>query len=551
MKICWTSIVLVATVCALGSFALFHHAPVAAESRAPIIGDAVTPKLSQPVRVLPTVTPVTEDCAQNRVLPPEPDAPLSRRSHVPTHVTLSSPAPGVSPALIQSGDGISFTNSACIWPPDTTGDVGFSHYVQAVNGAFKIFDKQLTALTGAIALNALWQGSGGQCETLEMTDPIVAFDTVANRWVFLRIAIDFSKNKQRTPLCIAVSTSADPTDRFYLYEFVFTQADIPDYPKLGVWCDGYYVGYNEVSGDGVSAIAFDRRRMINGQDASFIKFTGVADRFLMPSDLDGLTQPPSGTPNYFYTFLNDSGSNGVFDGINLYAFHADFDNPSASTFILEQAIPLGAFAPMLGRVSQPPLTSDSPSAMLDAVGDYPMQRLVYRNFGTYAALAGNFTVDVGNTTAGIRWFELRQAPGANWELYQEGTQSPDYNHHWLGSLAFDRQGNLALGYNVSGTSLNPSIRYAVRSVNDPIGLLRSEAKLITGKGIVEPVNPRAPEARWGDYSSMTVDPTDDCTFWYTNEYFPQNAKYAWFTRIGTFRMPTCHWSLYYLPMISK
>ncbi|MBI5033205.1 MAG: hypothetical protein HZB51_22020 [Chloroflexi bacterium] len=515
---------------------------------APIVGSPVTPKLSQPVRTLPAVTPVTEDCTRTRVMPFEPVAPVPHRPSAAT-LRLSEPAPGLSPGLILSRDGISFTNSACIWPPDTTGDVGLTHYVQAVNGTFKIFDKQLNALTGAIVLNALWQGSGGQCEQLEMTDPIIGYDPQANRWIVMHIAFDFSKDTQRTPLCIAVSTSPDPTERFHLYEFFITLTNIPDYPKLGMWRDGYYVGYNEVGGDKISAVVFDRQRMIDGQAASYIKFTNVAERFVMPSDLDGWNPAPPGTPNYFYTFVSNSGATSTFDGIQLYAFHADFDNPTASTFSLDHTLALGAFELMSSRITQP-TTPDYPSGLLDALGDYPMQRLVYRNLGTHASLAGNFTIDVGNATAGIRWFELRQTPGATWDLYQEGAQSPDYNHRWLGSLALDRQGNLALGYSVSGSSLNPSIRYAARSVSDPLGLLRSEAKLITGRGVAQQISPLAPESRWGDYSTMVIDPADDCTFWYTNEYFPVNAKYAWFTHIGTFRMPTCV-SPTYFPIIFK
>jgi hypothetical protein len=176
-----------------------------------------------------------------------------------------------------------------------------------------------------------------------------------------------------------------------------------------------------------------------------------------------------------------------------------------------------------------------------------MWRLQYRNFGGHETLVGNFTVDVGSDQAGIRWFELRQSGGGTWSLYQEGTHAPDANHRWLGSIAMDRSGNIALGYSVSSSSLAPAIRYATRLATDSLGTLQSEVTLIAGGGVQT-----NGFHRWGDYSSMNVDPVDDCTFWYTHEYYQTTSTAFWQTRIGTFKIESCGvGDQIYLPIILK
>jgi len=176
-----------------------------------------------------------------------------------------------------------------------------------------------------------------------------------------------------------------------------------------------------------------------------------------------------------------------------------------------------------------------------------MWRLQYRNFGTHATLVGNFTVDVGGDQAGIRWFELRKSGGGNWSLQQQGTHAPDSDHRWMGSIAMDQAGNIALGYSVSSGTTFPAIRYATRLANDGPGTLQTEASLIAGNASQTGFD------RWGDYSSMNVDPADDCTFWYTNEYFAGNGN--WLTRVGTFKMSGCPSSIsiqeIYLPVVVK
>ena len=162
-----------------------------------------------------------------------------------------------------------------------------------------------------------------------------------------------------------------------------------------------------------------------------------------------------------------------------------------------------------------------------------MWRLQYRNFGTHETLVGNFTVDVADYSnhAGIRWFELRKTGGGSWSIYQEGTYSPDAHHRWMGSVAMDGNGNIALGYSVSSGTLYPSIRYATRLASDATGTLQGEVTLVAGTASQTSAN------RWGDYSSMNVDPSDDATFWYTNEYLTSSGQ-GWQTRIGRFVVQT-------------
>ena len=181
-----------------------------------------------------------------------------------------------------------------------------------------------------------------------------------------------------------------------------------------------------------------------------------------------------------------------------------------------------------------------------------MWRLQYRNFGTHQTLVGNFTVDAsGKDQAGIRWFELRKMGAGNWTLHQQGTHAPDDDHRWMGSIAMDKNGNIALGYNASSATMHPAIRYATRLATDAPGTLQTEASIIEGGGSQTVFN------RWGDYSSMNVDPVDDCTFWYTSEYYSTISPGSWRTRVGVFRIPPCEMTsppstgLTYLPFLMK
>jgi len=305
----------------------------------------------------------------------------------------------------------------------------------------------------------------------------------------------------------------------------------PDYPKYAVWPDGYYMASNESD---VGIWAFDRSNMLAGAAATYQKKTLNNRNFMLPCDLDGNTLPPANSPNYFYTMMDDTywpaqGVPGV-DRLEIWEFHVDWNTPANTTFTHTQNI---TNAPFNYDVGDNPYDWDvipqpGTSQKLDAIGEWPMWRLQYRNFGSHATLVGNFTVDVtGSKLAGIRWFELRKTGSQIWNLYQEGTYSPDSNHRWMGSVAMNGNGDIALGYSVSSSTVYPSIRVASRLSGNSLGILGDETNFITSAASQTGGN------RWGDYSAMTVDPVDN-SFWYTHEYVGSDNN--WRTRIINFNV---------------
>ena len=413
-------------------------------------------------------------------------------------------------------------------PPDPSGAVGPNHYVQMVNSAFAIYDKSGNQIQGPIQINQLWQGSEHTiCANNNAGDPIVLYDHLADRWLLSQFA-----PLRYHSICIAISQSADPTGSYYTYQFDVQL--FPDYFKFGVWDDAYYMSANEGGNTGYTAYAFDRAKMLAGEAASFQKVDGQKN-FLLPSDLDGSTEPPANSPNYFYTFKDNlfSAHESNADVLEVWAFDVDWNNSNNTTFTRMTAIPIASFTySVCGHFNFNCIPQKETGQEIDSVSEWPMWRAQYRNFGTHETLVGNFTVDVGNNLAGIRWFELRKSGNGNWQLHQEGTHAPDSNHRWMGSIAMDQSGNMALGYSISGTNLNPGIRYTTRLATDPEGTLSEEEVLQAGTISQSNSN------RWGDYSSLNVDPADDCTFWYTNEYISASTR-RWKTRIGTFKISSC------------
>lgn len=430
-------------------------------------------------------------------------------------------APGSSPAPILSFEGISAPGS---WtPPDPIGDVGPNHYVQAVNMSFQIWDKAGNSLAGPHTISSLWTGQANACETSGYGDPVVLYDSLADRWLISQFV------GSGNDLCVAISQSADPTGSYWLYRFPL--AEFPDYYKFGVWPDAYHMSANESS---YTAYAFDRGAMVAGAGAGSVRFSGGTN-FFLPADLDGLEPPPAGSPGLFYTFKDATYHGGGVDRLEVYALAVNWATPGSASFTLHSTIPVASFNyTVCGFFQFNCIPQNNTSNKVDAVSEWPMWRLQYRNFGTHETLVGNFSVDVtGSDQAGIRWFELRRVGPNPWALFQEGTHAPDTNHRWMGSIAMDGDGNIALGYSVSSSTLFPTIRYATRLASDPVGTMQAEPALPAGTGSQLVSN------RWGDYSSLNVDPADDCTFWYTNEFYPTTSTNAWHTRILTFKVPGC------------
>jgi hypothetical protein len=403
-------------------------------------------------------------------------------------------------------------------PPDTNGAAGETQYVQWVNASFAVFDKSTGSVVyGPAAGNTLWSGFGGPCQRNNSGDPVAQFDKVAGRWVMMQPVF-------RSPyyLCVAVSTSSDAAGSYYRY--AFPVSNFPDYPKLGVWPDGYYISFNQFKGNsfvGAAVCVLDRASMLFGGAGTMQCFTpGSAYGGLLPSDLDGLVMPPEGSPNFVLNFGSDS--------LNLWKFHADFKNSGNSTFTGPVNIPVASFSEACG--GGPCIPQSGTGQLLDSLGDRLMYRLAYRNFGTHESIVVNHSVDTGNGNTGIRWYEIRDPNGAP-TVHQEGTYAPDSSYRWMGSIAMDNAGNIALGYSVSGGSMHPAIRYTGRVPGDPLGVLEGENTIFNGAGS------QTNYSRWGDYSSMAVDPVDDCTFWYTTEYLGATGYY-WSTRIAAFSFPS-------------
>jgi hypothetical protein len=415
-------------------------------------------------------------------------------------------------------------------PPDTNGAAGARQYVQMVNVTVAVYDKASgTTLLGPALISSLWKGFGGPCETGNGGDPIVLYDQLAGRWLIsqLQFNSDFSSDQE----CVAISTSSDATGSYHRYEFDFG-AHLPDYPKYGVWPDAYYSSQNMFTPmggtfafDGARACALDRASMLAGKAANMICFqTGVAS--LLASSLDGSTLPPSGAPDYFAN-LRDSSN------LNLFKFHVDFAAPANSTFIGPAVVPVAPFSEVCqGALVTACIPEPAPGERLDSLGDRLMFRLAYRNFGDHESLLATHTV-TGGGFAGVRWYEIRR-PGASPFVFQQGTVVDPVNSFWMGSIAMDKAGDIALGFSASSRSLDPSIFMVGRTAADPAGTMNGPDVLLFGTGVqTNSFN------RWGDYSAMAVDPSDDCTFWYTQEYYRTTGSFNWSTRISAVRFDAC------------
>jgi hypothetical protein len=426
------------------------------------------------------------------------------------------------------GDGF-FCN--CM-PPDNDGAVGTTQYVQYINLEYQVFDKSGNSVLGPLAGNNFWSGFGGSCQTDNSGDPIVRFDAAAQRWVVSQFAINGSGNDFE---CVAVSQTADATGAYNRYAFSF--ADFPDYPKMGVWPDAYYFTFNDfnLAGTvyvGVEVCAADRTKMLAGAAATMQCFPPSSSDFgMLPSDLDGATPPASGTPN-FVMELDPSGS----ANLDLFQFHVDFTTPANSTFTGPTVIPVAAFTPLCNSqsrgacVPQPTGGSD----LLESLGDRLMWRLVYRNFGDHTTLLVSHSI-VAGSSGGVRWYEIRN-PETSPTVFQSGTFAPDSQYRWMPAIAMDASQDIAAGYSRSGAAAGqfPSIVYAGRIPSDLAGTLESEVVLKAGLG-----SQTGGFNRWGDYSSLTVDPTDDCAFWFSEEYEKVTGGFNWSTAIGSFSFPGC------------
>ncbi|PLW99180.1 MAG: hypothetical protein C0593_03870 [Marinilabiliales bacterium] len=399
-----------------------------------------------------------------------------------------------------------------VYPPDTDGDVGPNHYMQMINLSFAVWDKEGNQLYGPVDNSTLWQGFIGPWTGSNDGDPIVLYDDMADRWLASQFAINVGNGKYYE--LVAVSATPDPLGEWYRYAFEYDV--FIDYPKLGVWSDAYYMTTNNFNGGfvGMGAHAYERDAMLAGDpDAqmAYFELNSWVGFSMQPADCDGIA-PPEGEPGVFIT----KGDNNDLD---VYEFSVDWENPDNTTFEMVYSIPVSYYNSNVWGIPQP-----NTSQELDALSSMIMFRMQYRNMCEHQAMVLNHTVKTGSV-AGIRWYELRKTD-AEWELYQEGTFAPgDGLNRWMGSIAMNANGDIALGYTVSNSLIYPSIRYTGRAADDPLGEMTfTETEAVPGTGSQSNIS------RWGDYSKTSVDPVNDSVFWHTNEYMTN----SWKTRIVSF-----------------
>jgi len=500
---------------------------------APIrVGASYHNDTSPPLRDIPPAPYVGKQQREANANPKIPHTHVDQPDPVIQDTHLAAPG-ATMPAPILNFDGIPFPGVACnCAPPDTDGEVGATQYVQLVNIGLQVFNKSTGAsVLGPVGLTTIWTGFGGVCETNGHGDPVVLYDQLANRWLISQ----FAGVSAMTDECIAVSTGADATGTWYRYGF-HLGANFFDYPHLGVWPDAYYMSMNVFNAAGTAFLgpqpfAFDRAAMLAGTLATFVTpgiTVGPNQETSLPADLDGSTLPGAGAPATFVEFPGG----GVY---NVWHFHADFVTPGNTTFTLFASPAAAGFTVLCGLTRAcVPQSGVTAANYLDGIGDRLMFRLAYRNFGTHESVVGNFTVSA-NSVAGVRWFELRNVSAGPVTVFQESTYQPDTVWRWMGSAAMDAGGNIAVGYSASSASIFPQIRYAGRLVADPLSTLpQAEVTLFAGTG-----SQSGTGNRWGDYSAMSIDPVDDCTFWYTQEYYLTTGTFNWRTRIGNFKFPSC------------
>ena len=455
---------------------------------------------------------------------------------------------------------------------DPNGSVGTVQYMEWADHVYQGFNKSTHALvypSGPVQGDTPWRdnnmpdcyGGNGNVQ--------LNFDRMAKRWVIGRRQIQTTGNAKSYFYCIAVSNTDDLTAgnfMWYTYELALdpvlglNQAGatyFPDYPKIGTWADGYYVsidvedpsnGFNEV---GIVACAFDRTTMLTGgtmRTPQCVEYPGPPNEravflahSLEPADIDGTTAPPVGAPEYFVSLENPSAGQTTANFVNAWVFHVDWSNPANSTFTTP---PMHINVPSYTQgcldlsneydtLCVPEPSSAQTGVFIDSVGDRLMQRLAYRRFPAYQSWLVSGAVQVGSaplSKTGIRWYEYRDKGASN-----SGTISyKDSNYRFMPSIAQDKAANMAVGYSVSGATVHPSI--AASYLNLQSHTAPTEITLLAGSGDEEN------SYHWGVYSSMTVDPTDDCTFWYVNEEFPANqigSQVIWHTAISYFKLPGC------------
>jgi hypothetical protein len=477
-----------------------------------------------------------------------PTAP-SRFTQLPALMRgILRPLPMMPPPLL-AFEGIRYAEGEGL-PPDTNGDVGPNHYVQAVNQAFKVFDKNGNTLSGPTTFNSFFAplGPSTPCGlSQDKTDPFVLYDQMADRWVITDYAKDFDQTMFWE--CIGVSQTGDPAGGWCLYALQADPANPSlegDYPKYGLWPDAYYLTADEPSAAGgvvgVRVYALDRASMIAGGPTNAVGFTidrttlGTAHS-LVPAGFRTGAPPPAGRQEFLLAI--DDPAEGVTEThVKGWLFHVDFVTPANSTLGIGANHAPNAEITVNGFVEAPDIIPQQGTRVkLDSLGNRMMTPVVYQNRNGTESLWADHTIILNypNGPTAIRWYQF-DVTGGNFPVtpvqQQNWSNGDDGLWRWMPSIAVDVNGNTAIGYSTSSASMFPGIRYAGRFATDPLNNLgQGEALMTNGGGAVTEIG------RWGDYSMTTVDSTDGVGFWHTNEYFRTTERLAWSTRIGKFQFP--------------
>ena len=531
------------------------------------LGASLTPRVTWDVAH--DVSAPLRDLAAGRIAPDaddpadEPDlGPIATDTGYTGDGALQAalPAPSI-PSTQQNFEGLRNEDNFNIFgfrvnPPDPNGEVGPNNYVEMVNLVFGVYDKAGNLLLGPVDTGTLWSGFAIPDCTDPSGDPVVMYDQFNDRWILTQ----FTTRGPEYWNCVAISTTGDPTGSYYRYAFS-TGVNFPDYPKYGNWTDSFVITTREFGPTteyGIGVYALEKNKMLDGEPARDVSFfvdgnnpdlLPLVGDGLLPADVDGKQKPRSDATIPIVGTQDDGGPYGAtFDALNVWDLSVKWRSTPVASLTLNTQLPTAPFDSIFpcaptsrDCLPQPGIPVNDPRDLdILSYRQRPTFRLAYRNFKTYETMVTNQSVEALPGVAGVRWYEIRRV-GSTYSLYQQATFAPvDGVHRWMGSIAMDKNGDIGLGYSVvNGTSVYPGIRYTGRLAGDPLGQMTlGEGTIMNGTGVQTTTN-----SRWGDYTDMTVDPVDDCTFWYVNEYYLTSGTPAdgrpWHTRIASFKLPGC------------
>lgn len=439
------------------------------------------------------------------------------------------------------GTGGGYTPNAA--PPDTNGAVGgpvdattgkSTQFVQWVNEAYAVYNTaDGSQLVAPVAGNSLWSSfpATHPCRQYNDGDPIVQWDKVYRRWILTQFAVS-QGSKAGYAQCVAVSQSEDARLGYNLYSFNYG-TNFNDFPKVGVGSDGnYYVTYNMFRNGrtftGGWVCAWDGVAMRAGTNPSTLQqCVTTSYSGLLPSDLD--RSYADATPVTKDEYILDYGTNSLL----IFTMHTDFANTANTKITGPVSLSVAPFSKACGGgtcIPQPNTTQQ-----LDSLGDRLNYRLAYRQKTGYDSMVVTHAVVGDSSNTAARWYELRNS-GTGWTVAQQGTHMPTTDYRWMSSAAMDKIGNIVMGYSVSSSSVYPDVRAAVKAPADAT----FGAEILLAPSTRGAQSGTRGLTRWGDYSSMSLDPADGCTMFFTTEYQKTTGEFNWSTRIGKVRASTCN-----------